>query len=78
MIFLAEFGDKTQLAVAAMSSTKNLYGVYIGSSLVLIVTSALGVFAGRRWLSKMNPRRLHQFSGFFFILLAGLLLLKLF
>lgn len=72
LIFVAELGDKTQLAVAAMSTSESPIGVWIGASLALAATSAVGVFAGRRFLSRINPLWLHRASGAFFLLLAAL------
>jgi Ca2+/H+ antiporter, TMEM165/GDT1 family len=48
LITVAEFGDKTQLAVVALSSTTSPAGVWLGSTLALGTTSALGVLAGRK------------------------------
>ena len=47
IIFLAEMGDKTQLAAMTMSAqTKKPWAVFIGSSLALTAVSALGVVVG--------------------------------
>jgi putative Ca2+/H+ antiporter (TMEM165/GDT1 family) len=70
MIFLAEMGDKTQIAVAGMASTLPATAVWIGATLALFSTSALGVIAGRKLLSQFTLRRLHQISGVFFLVLA--------
>ena len=46
-VFLAELGDKTQLATIAISSTTDKpLAVFIGSSTALIAASLLGVVAG--------------------------------
>lgn len=70
MIFLAEMGDKTQIAVAGMASTLPVLPVWIGASLALVTTSVLGVVAGRKLLRRIPLRRLHQISGIFFLILA--------
>jgi len=47
IIFLAEMGDKTQLAAMTMAAqTKRPWAVFIGSSLALAAVSALGVVVG--------------------------------
>ena len=47
IIFLAEMGDKTQLAAMTMAAdTKKPWAVFIGSSLALVAVSALGVVVG--------------------------------
>jgi len=47
IIFLAEMGDKTQLAAMTMAAqTKKPWAVFVGSSLALAAVSALGVVVG--------------------------------
>ncbi|MDD5228781.1 MAG: TMEM165/GDT1 family protein, partial [Methylococcales bacterium] len=70
LIAVAEFGDKTQLAVVALSSTQLPLGVWIGSTAGLAFTSILGCIAGRTILQKLSLVWLHKISGAFFILLA--------
>ena len=56
-IFIAELGDKTQIATLMLSaeSGKPLI-VFLGSSLALISSSVVGVLIGK-WLSKkISPR----------------------
>jgi len=71
LISVAEFGDKTQLAVVALSSTALPEAIWIGSTLALASTSILGVIAGRTLLKKIPLTLLHRLSGFIFIILAG-------
>jgi putative Ca2+/H+ antiporter (TMEM165/GDT1 family) len=70
LITIAEFGDKTQIAVVALSSTSIPLAVWIGATIALATTSALGVWAGRTILLKIPLKLLHQISGVFFLLLA--------
>lgn len=72
MITAAEFGDKTQLAVAALSSTAQPTAVWLGATLALALTSALGIVAGRALLTKVPLSFLHKISGGIFLLLAAL------
>ena len=47
IIFLAEMGDKTQLAAMVMAAqTKRPWAVFLGSSLALMAVSAIGVLVG--------------------------------
>lgn len=78
MIFLAEMGDKTQIAVAGLASTMAWAPVWVGATLALSASSALGVLAGRTLLSRIPTRRLHQVSGVFFLVLAALALTQVF
>jgi len=46
-VFLAELGDKTQLAALTLSaSTRQPLGVFLGASAALVVVTLLGVVAG--------------------------------
>lgn len=47
VIFLAEMGDKTQLAAMTMSAqTKKPWAVFLGASVALACVSALGIIVG--------------------------------
>ncbi len=70
LIFLAEFGDKTQIAVAGMGSSTEPGAVWIGATLALGCTSVLGVIAGRKFLHKLPLLWIHRISGMFFLALA--------
>ena len=46
-VFLAELGDKTQLATVALSGTSDRpLAVFLGSSTALVLASLLGAMAG--------------------------------
>ena len=46
-IFIAELGDKTQLATLTMSGTSNKpFAVFLGSSTALVLASLVGALAG--------------------------------
>ena len=77
LIFLAEFGDKTQIAVAGMSSTVAASAAWTGATLALAGTSVLGVIAGRKLLHKLPLLWIHRISGGFFLLLAVLAIIRL-
>ena len=70
LIFLAEFGDKTQLAVAALGSTGTPAAVWTGATAALAVTSLLGVLAGRKLLNRLPLKWTHRISGVFSLMLA--------
>ena len=75
LITLAEFGDKTQIAVAGLSSTSDPYAVWLGATLALACTSALGVWAGRVAMLHISVSLLHRVSGGLFIVLGLVALL---
>ena len=73
-IFIAELGDKTQIATLMLSaeSGKPLI-VFIGSSLALISSSVVGVLIGK-WLSKkISPKKFELFTGLLMIIISLIL-----
>jgi putative Ca2+/H+ antiporter (TMEM165/GDT1 family) len=78
LIFLAEFGDKTQIAVAGLGSTSEPSAVWTGATAALAVTSILGVLAGRKLLNRLPLKWIHRISGVFFLLLAIFAVTRLF
>jgi putative Ca2+/H+ antiporter (TMEM165/GDT1 family) len=70
LITVAEFGDKTQLAVVALSSTVAPIAIWLGSTVALASTSALGILAGRTILQKAPLGLLHKISGTIFLILS--------
>lgn len=70
LLTVAEFGDKTQLAVVALSSVHPPAAIWLGATLALATTSALGILAGRTILQKIPLALLHRISGAFFLVLA--------
>jgi len=68
LIFLAELGDKTQLATFAYAaSSRQRFAVFIGASLALIVTSFIGAYLGGV-LGRFIPYQyVHKGAGLLFI-----------
>ena len=68
-VFLAELGDKTQLATLlfAAKSPAGLWTVFIGASLALVLASAIGVLAGDLVARFVDPRYLSYAAGVGFI-----------
>ena len=70
-VFLAELGDKTQLAALLLSAESGRPAVvFLGASLTLICSSLVGVLLGR-WLSTvMEPRQLEKAAGILMVALG--------
>ena len=68
-VFLAELGDKTQLATMLFASDRDVskWTVFAGASLALVATSALGVLAGGALANLISPRSLHLLAGAGFV-----------
>ena len=72
-VFLAELGDKTQLATVLFASrnTVSLWTIFIAASAALVLTSALGVAAGALVAQYVNPRYLSYAAGVGFIVIGA-------
>lgn len=78
MIFFAEFGDKTQLLTANLSTIHSTISVWFGATLALFTTSLIATFCGVFLLNKIpkSKRFLILFSGLLFLYLGVVYLLK--
>ena len=72
LLLVAEFGDKTQIAVAGLASSLAPWPVWLGATAALVVVSALGIWAGRTLLQRLPLRWLHRTGGAVFLLFAAL------
>ncbi|MDG2176525.1 MAG: TMEM165/GDT1 family protein [Gammaproteobacteria bacterium] len=72
-VFIAELGDKTQLATMlfAADSEVSKVTVFVAASLALILASALGVLAGSLLSDFINEKYLHYIAGTGFIIIGG-------
>lgn len=76
MIFLAELGDKTQLATFAFAAeSKTKLAVFIGSAGALIVTSLLAVVFGSAISRLIPPNTIKMGAGGLFVILGLWMLL---
>lgn len=68
-VFIAELGDKTQLATLLFASDKEVskLSVFVGASVALIVTTAIAVTAGSLLADYINLKYLNYLAGFGFI-----------
>ena len=71
-VFIAELGDKTQLATMLFATDKEVskYTVFFAASAALIVASAIGVLAGSLLAEYINMKYLHYIAGIGFILIG--------
>tara|TARA_B100000674_G_C37504887_1_gene762134 strand:- start:29 stop:343 length:315 start_codon:yes stop_codon:yes gene_type:complete len=71
-IFIAELGDKTQLATLMLSAESGKpMVVFLGSSIALLCSSIVGVLIGK-WLStKISKEKFALFTGILMTLVSG-------
>ena len=68
-VFIAELGDKTQLATMLFAADKEVskLTVFIGASLALIIASGIGVMAGSVLSEYINEKHLNYMAGVGFV-----------
>ena len=74
-VFLAELGDKTQLATVALSGTSNRpLAVFLGSSSALVLASLIGALAGGSIAAVIRTDVLQLLASIGFLVIGGRLL----
>jgi putative Ca2+/H+ antiporter (TMEM165/GDT1 family) len=75
-LFLAELGDKTQLAVIVMTAkTESKWMVFLGASLALVIVTLLGVLVGAVLTQYVPTEWLQRIVAVAFIAIGVLMLL---
>lgn len=76
-IFVAELGDKTQLAAMSLSAgSKSKWLVFAASALALVASSALAVGAGEAVSRIVSPLWLRRAAGVIFVAMGLFFLFK--
>lgn len=71
-VFLAELGDKTQLATMLFATRQSvsLITIFVGASLALMASTGLAVVGGSMISQYVDPRYLSYLAGAGFILIG--------
>ncbi len=71
-VFLAEIGDKTQLATMLFSADRqtNKWVVFAGSSAALVLAAGIGVLVGAQLERFVKPQTLRIVAGIGFIVIG--------
>jgi putative Ca2+/H+ antiporter (TMEM165/GDT1 family) len=77
-IFVAELGDKTQLATMLFASNREVdkFTIFAGASITLVLTSAIGVLAGGVISRYISEKYLNYIAGTGFIVIGIWILIK--
>jgi putative Ca2+/H+ antiporter (TMEM165/GDT1 family) len=77
-VFVAELGDKTQLATMLFAANNEVskMNVFLAASLALVVSTAIGVLVGSVLSQYMNEKILHYIAGIGFIIIGAFTLFK--
>jgi putative Ca2+/H+ antiporter (TMEM165/GDT1 family) len=74
-IFIAELGDKTQIATLTLAASgSSRWAVFLGSALALAATSAIAVLVGEGLSRAIPPIWLRRGAGVLFLVLGILFL----
>jgi putative Ca2+/H+ antiporter (TMEM165/GDT1 family) len=74
-VFLAELGDKTQLATLTFAASgSSRWAVFLGSGGALVLSAAIAVVAGEEVAKFISPRTLQRLAGIAFLLLGAWIL----
>ena len=77
LIFLAELGDKTQLATLAISASgQSRVTVFFAAAGALVLTSAIGVLAGEAVARLVPPILITRTAGAAFVVMGAWMLLR--
>lgn len=78
LVFLAELGDKTQLAALAFSAqSQRPWSVFFGTSMALICSTALAVACGSLLTRVVPPKYLELGAGVMFVVVGLILLVNM-
>jgi putative Ca2+/H+ antiporter (TMEM165/GDT1 family) len=77
-VFLAELGDKTQLATMTFAANGQVskWSVFLGSAAALVLSSAIGVMAGQAVTAVISPKMLQWIAGLGFVAIGIWTLIK--
>lgn len=70
MIFLSEWGDKTQIASALFATEYNPWMVFLGVMAALLILSIMAVYLGRFLAGKVDRRVITKVAGVVFLLIG--------
>ncbi|MBA3545232.1 MAG: TMEM165/GDT1 family protein [Nannocystis sp.] len=79
LVFLAELGDKTQLATMSMAATGGQkWLVFAAAALALVLSSLIAVLVGDLLRSRIDPVLVQRAAAVLFLVLGGWMLFDTF
>jgi putative Ca2+/H+ antiporter (TMEM165/GDT1 family) len=77
-VFIAELGDKTQLATMLFAADREVskFTVFLAASAALIIASGIGVIAGSLVSEYIDEKYLHYAAGTGFVAIGVFTLIK--
>jgi len=77
--FIAEIGDKTQIATVALAAAySNLVGVVAGTTVGMLLANAPVVFLGKAFSDRLPLKTIHYVACVLFLVLGAVFLFRAF
>lgn len=70
LVSLAEWGDKTQIALTLFATRLNPYFVLAGAMISLILLSSMAIYLGKSLSFNLRPHLINRIAGFLFIIIG--------
>jgi len=70
MIFLSEWGDKTQIASALFATEYDPYLVFVGVMTALLILSIMAIYLGKLLASRIDRRLITRAAGVVFLMIG--------
>ena len=77
MIFLSEWGDKTQIASALFATEYNPIMVFIGVMAALFILSVMAIYLGQIISQKVDRKLVSRIAGTLFLIIGIAIILSL-
>ena len=76
VFFLAEVGDKTMLATITLATREGAFGVWVGSTVGMVVADGLAILVGRLLGTRLPERAIRIGAAISFFVFAGIMLVE--
>jgi putative Ca2+/H+ antiporter (TMEM165/GDT1 family) len=76
LTFLAEWGDRSQIATIALAAAKDPFGVTLGGTIGHAMCTGLAVIGGRMLASRISERMVAIMGGVLFLIFAAVALIE--
>ncbi len=77
LIFLSEWGDKTQIASALFATEYNPFMVFIGVMAALFILSVMAIYLGQIISQKVDRKLVSRIAGTIFLIIGTAIILSL-
>jgi putative Ca2+/H+ antiporter (TMEM165/GDT1 family) len=78
VFFLAELGDKTMLATITLATREGVFGVWLGSTIGMVVADGLAIWVGRMLGARLPEKAIRIGASVLFFVFAIVLLFETF